>query len=369
MFKRYKFRIYPNKKQEELIQKTFGSVRFVYNQALAYRQKRYKEAKEKLSRFDCNNWKNHYLKTTYPWLKEVDAHSLNSSIEDMDIAYQRFFKQLSGFPKFKTKKGKQSYRTTFSNKNIEISFEKNKIKLPKLKWVKCKCHRIFEGKIKSVTVIQNSSKKYFASILVETEHIPLPMKNDNKMIGFDLGIKDFLITSDGDKIENPKYLKKYQNKLAKEQRKLAHKQKGSKNFQKQKIKVAKVYEKISNSRKDFLHKVSHKLIYENQIIVSENLNVSEMLKNPRLAKQISDCSWFEFVQQLEYKALWNNRTYIKVDRYFKSSQTCCICGFINSNVKNLAIRKWQCPRCETLHDRDINAAKNILQEGLKILNS
>lgn len=333
---------------------------------MAYRQKIYKETKKKLSRFDCINWMVRYLKNNYIWLKESDSRALNNAIEDMDIAYQRFFRGISNFPQFKSKKGKKSYRT---NANIKVSFEQNKIKLPKLKWIKCKYHRIFEGKIKSVTVIQNSSKKYFVSILVETEHIPLPVKNNNKTIGFDLGIKDFLITSDGDKIENPKYLKKYQNKLTKEQRKLAHKQKGSKNFQKQKIKVAKVHEKISNSRKDFLHKVSHKLIYENQIIVSENLDVSKMLKNPQLAKQISDCSWSEFVQQLEYKALWNNRIYIKVDKYFKSSQTCCVCGFINSNVKNLAIRKWQCPKCETLHDRDINAAKNILKEGLRIINS
>ncbi len=336
---------------------------------MCHRQEAYEKTKKKLSRFDCMNWVNNYLKNNYPWLKEVDSRALISSVEDMDIAYQRFFKKLSNFPKFKSKKGRQSYRTVFINNNIEIFFEQNKIKLPKLKWIRCKCHRTFKGKVKSATIMQNSSKKYFVSILVETEHIPLPIKNSDKAIGFDLGIKDFLITSDSKKIENPKYLKKYQNRLAKEQRKFAHKQKGSKNFQKQKIRVARVYEKISNSRKDFLHKVSHKLIYENQIIVSENLNISEMLKNPRLAKQIFDCSWSEFVQQLEYKALWNNRVYIKIDRYFKSSQTCCICGFINSNVKDLSVRRWQCPRCETLHDRDINAAKNILKEGLRILNS
>ena len=367
LFKRYIFRLYPNKQQEELIQKTFGCARFVYNQALAHRQKVYEETKEKLSRFDCINWATRFLKNNYSWLKEPDSRALNSSIEDMDIAYQRFFQGISNFPKFKSKRGRQSYRTNSSS--IKISFEQNKIKLPKLKWVRCKCHRTFEGKIKSATIIQKPSKKYFVSILVETEHVPLPIKNNDKAVGFDLGIKDFLITSDGDKIENPKYFKKYQNKLAKEQRKFAHKQKGSKNFQKQKIKVTRVHEKIFNSRKDFLHKVSHKLIYENQIIVSENLDVSEMLKNPRLAKQISDCSWSEFVQQLEYRGLWNNRIYIKVDKYFKSSQICCVCGFINSNVKNLAIRKWQCPKCETLHDRDINAAKNILKEGLRIINS
>ena len=285
----------------------------------------------------------------------------------MDSAYQKFFKEHAGYPKFKSKRDhKKSYKTNFSNNNIKVSFENSRIKLPKLKWVKAKIHREFIGKIKSVTISQVPSGKYFVSILVETEHIP--MKSTGRMIGIDLGIKDLLITSDGEKFDNIRTTKKYEDKLAKEQRKLSHKVKGSKNWNNQKIKVARIYEKIHNTRIDNLHKISHKLVSENQVIVSEDLSVSNMVKNRNLAKAISDCGWYELTRQISYKSDWNNRQYIKVDRFFASSQMCNCCGYVNKDTKDLSVRKWTCPQCGVIHDRDINAAINILNEGLRLLD-
>ena len=319
-----------------------------------------------MSRIDCNNWKNKTLKVKYIWLKEVDKFALDNAIINMDSAYQKFFKEHSGYPKFKSKRNKKkSYSTNFTNGNIEVSFENNKIKIPKLKWVKAKIHRVFTGKIKSATISQVPSGKYFVSMLVETEHTP--MKENDNSVGIDLGIKDLLITSDGEKFNNIRITKKYEDKLAKEQRKLSHKVKGSKNWNKQRIKVARIYEKIHNTRIDHLNKISHQLISENQVIVSEDLAISNMVKNHNLAKAISDCGWYELTRQLTYKAEWNGRTYIKIDRYVPSSQTCNVCGFVNKNTKDLSVREWICPQCGTVHDRDINAAINILNEGMRML--
>ena len=367
MLSAYKYRLYPNKQQIEQIQKTFGCCRFVYNQTLAYRKELYETKKESISRIDCNNWKNKFLKVQYEWLKEIDKFALDNAVINMDSAYQKFFKEHNGYPKFKSKRNnKKSYKTNYTNKNIEVSFEKNKIKLPKLKWVKTKVHREFTGKIKSATISQVPSGKYFVSILVETEHIP--MKENDNSVGIDLGIKDLLITSDGEKFDNIRTTKKYEDKLAKEQRKLSHKVKGSKNWNKQRIKIARIHEKIHNTRIDNLHKISHQLISENQVIVSEDLAVSNMMKNHNLAKAISDCGWYELTRQLTYKAEWSGRTYIKIGRYVPSSQTCNVCGFVNKDTKSLSVREWICPVCGTVHDRDINAAINILNEGMKMLN-
>ena len=366
----YKYRIYPNEIQETLIQKTFGCKRFVYNQCLAYKIDKYKNENISLNKFDLINWKNKVLKNEYIWLKEVDKFSLDNAISDIDNAYMLFYKNNFGYPKFKSKKNhKQSYKTNCNycgRPTIEVDFNNNKIKLPKLKWVKAKVHRRFVGKIKSATISQIPSGKYFVSILVETEYIP--MKYAGAMIGIDLGIKDLLITSDGEKIDNIRTTKKYECKLAKEQRKLSHKQKGSNNWNKQRIKVAKVHEKIHNTRIDNLHKISHKLISENQVIVSEDLYISNMVKNHSLSKLILDCSWYELTRQLQYKSDWNNRQYIKIGRYTKSSQPCNVCDYINTETKDLIVREWICPQCGTVHDRDINAAINILNEGLRLLN-
>lgn len=366
MLKAYKYRLYPNKQQIEQIQKTFGCCRFVYNQTLAYRKELYETKKESMSKIDCNNYVNQVLKKEHKWLKEVDKFALTNSVYNMNSAYQKFFKEHTGYPKFKSKRDhKKSYSTNFTNNNIKVLFKNNRIKLPKLKWVKAKIHREFTGKIKSVTISQIPSGKYFVSILVETEHIP--MKENNNSVGIDLGIKDLLITSDGEKFDNIRTTKKYEDKLAKEQRKLSRKIKGSKNWNKQRIKVARIHEKIHNTRIDYLHKISHQLISENQVIVSEDLAVSNMVKNHNLAKAISDCGWYELTRQLTYKTEWNDRIYIKIGRYVPSSQTCNVCGYVNKDIKDLSVREWICPECGTIHDRDINAAINILNEGLRLL--
>lgn len=366
MLKAYKYRIYPNKKQEILIQKTFGCCRFVYNQTLAYRKTMYESLKKSMSKISCNNYVNQVLKIEYEWLKEVDKFALSNSVYNMDSAYQKFFKEHTGYPKFKSKRNnKKSYSTNYTNNNIEVSFDTNRIKLPKLKWIKAVLHRKFTGKIKSATVSQTPSGKYFVSVLVEKESTPFP--STGAMVGIDLGIKDLLITSDGEKFDNIRTTQKYENKLTREQRKLSHKVKGSSNYNKQRVKVARIYERIRNTRLDNLHKISHKLISENQVIVSEDLSISNMLQNHNLARSISDCGWYELIRQLTYKASWNNRKYIKIDRFVPSSQMCSVCGYINSDTKDLSVREWICPECGTVHDRDINAAINILNEGLRML--
>lgn len=364
MLKAYKYRIYPNKAQEVLLAKTFGCCRFVYNQTLAYRKGKYEKDKKSMSRTDCNNYCNRELKAQYEWLREVDKFALTNAIYSMDSAYQKFFKEHAGYPKFKRKHDScKSYTTNYTNGNISVDFDAGKIKLPKLKQVRVKLHRSFTGQIKSATVSQVPSGKYYVSVLVETEHEPLP-ETEGK-IGLDLGIKDICITSDGRKYGNPKTLSKMERKLVKLQRQLAHKEKGSSNYYKTKRQIALCHEKIVNIRKDYLHKLSHEIISENQVIVSENLQIKNMVKNHHLAKSISDVSWYELTRQLTYKANWNKKNYVKIDTFYASSQLCSACGYQNTDTKDLSIRKWICPKCGAEHDRDINAAKNILAEGLR----
>ena len=364
MLKAYKYRIYPNSGQRTQIAKTFGCCRFVYNRTLEYRKELYEKEKKSMSKTDCNNYCNRELKSQYEWLREVDKFALTNAIYNMDSAYQKFFREHAGYPKFRSKHDShRSYTTNYTNGNIAVDFENGKVKLPKLKEVKAKLHREFRGQIKSATVSQAPSGKYYVSILVETEHKELAHTKDS--IGIDLGIKDLCITSDGKNYENPRIIWKYERQLAKLQRQLSHKEKGSKNYYKTKKKIALCHEKIRNTRKDYLHKISHEIISENQVIVSENLQIKNMVKDHHLAKGISDVSWYELTRQLEYKAKWNGREYIKIDTFYASSQLCFVCGYQNPDIKDLSVRTWICPQCGAIHDRDINAAKNILAEGLR----
>ncbi|PHV62842.1 IS200/IS605 family element RNA-guided endonuclease TnpB [Cyanobacterium aponinum] len=360
MLKAYKYRIYPTDEQKVLLAKTFGCCRWFYNFALNLTNETYKATGKGLSRNEIIN-KLPQLKKEKEWLSEVPSQALQQVALDLSSAFLNFFEKRAKFPKFKKKGNKQSVRFPQG-----IKLDGDYLTLPKLKKVYCKVSRLPEGKLKSATVSMTSSGKYFASCLYDDGQ-DLPRQNsEGKAVGIDLGIKDFAITSDGSKYGNLNHYRKYEQKLAKKQKRLAKKQKGSNNRRKARKAVAKVHEKITRCREDFLHKLSRKLVDENQVVVVENLAVKNMVKNHKLAKSISDCGWGQFCTMVKYKAEWEGKTYIEVDRFFPSSKTCNHCLHQVDSL-TLDIRSWQCPKCGTIHDRDVNAAKNIRDEGLRLL--
>lgn len=368
----YKYRIYPTEQQKEIFAKHFGCCRFVYNYFLNKEKEYYLNNKEDIEakriKGHNTNFDNQKILTQmkkqeeFSWLKDVSLHSLQLSLKNLESAYSNFFKKRANFPKFKKKSHAQSYNID----NLTLYIKGDRVFIPKVRGgVKIMEHRPLEGKILNGTIFKTADGKYFILIAVEKEIKKLD-ENSNK-IGLDLGIKDFAVISDGSKISNPHFKKKEVKKLKKLQRALSRKKKGSRRREKCRIKLARLNASINNKKNDFLHKLSSKLINENQVICLEDLNVKGMVKNHRLAESISECSWFEFVRQLDYKAKWYGRTIIKIDRFFPSSKTCSNCGFIKESL-NLSERKWTCPKCGINHDRDLNAAKNILKQGLNFLS-
>lgn len=392
VLKAFKFRCFPSKEQTLLIHKTFGCTRFVFNQLLAEQKQKdaYWYMTEELyqcGQLPANNWKgdffNQYdnikklpvLKKNYEFLKEVDSIALQTCVEDLANSFTRFYKKQSKRPKFKSKKNPiQSYTTKSSSGSIRI--EANKIKLPKLGWLRFAKSRDVNGVIKRVTIRQNAAGKYFISVLAEVEVETLP--KTKQTIGLDMGITHFFTTSDGNKEANPAYYAKLEKKLAKAQQVLSRRirlaleksipLREAKNVQKARKRVAKIHEQIANKRLDFLHKLSTKLIKNHDVICIESLSVKELLAKKELSKSIADASWSAFFTMLLYKANWYGKQLVQVGRYFPSSQLCSACGFKSTQVKDVSVRTWICT-CGVQHDRDQNAAKNILSEGLRLLTA
>lgn len=362
MNKGVKFRIYPNREQENLILQTLGCCRLIYNKGLDMRDKAYKKG-EKANYTQTSAMLTNLKKdVNFGFLKLVDSIALQQSLRDLDRAYQNFFKKRAKFPRFKSKHNNhQSYRTLNLGNNIRIVG--NYLKLPKLGYLKVK-QSMEVGHINNVTIEKTPTGKYFAVLNVDFE--PEFKQNNGNSIGIDVGLKEFYTDSNGNKVDNPKFLEKSEKKLKREQRRLSRKQKGSNNRDKQRIKVARVYEKVTNQRNDFLQKESTRLVRENQTICIEDLNIKGMVKNHHLAKAISSVSWSRFFKMLEYKTIWYGNTIIKVPTFYPSSQTCSKCGIGNPLVKDLSVREWECPFCHTKHDRDYNASINILNRGLSL---
>ena len=368
ILKAYKVRLYPNDDQQLFFAKSFGCTRFIWNRMLSDKIEYYKATKETL-----NNTPAQYKKE-FEWLKEVDSLALANVQQNLRGAYNTFFKNGTGFPKFKKKGIKDSYTT--NNQKGTVAVTHNTVKLPKIGHIKAKFPNRMNGLIKSVTITKTATGQYYASVLVETIVDERPKTQSN--IGIDLGLTDFIVLSDGSKVANPKFLSKLQHKLAREQKILAkrravakaanRKLSDSRNYQKQKVKVAKVYEHITNSRTDFLHKLSFNIVKNHDIIAIENLNVKGMVKNHTLARAISDSSWSTFTTMLAYKTEWYGKTLVKIDRWFPSSKTCSGCGHLLTKTElPLSVRSWDCPSCLQTNDRDINASINILNEGLKLV--
>ena len=359
IFKTYKYRLYPNKEQEQILAKYFGSVRFIYNHFLAERKQQY----------DINGKSDNYYQQAktltdlkkqeeYSWLKEINSQTLQFTLRNLETAYTNFFRGKAKFPRFKAKKNGSSFHIPQF-----CSIENSRIYIPKLKeGIKIVEHRPFKGTVRNMTISVTPSGKYYVSILSQVEYEPL--QKTNAKVGIDLGLKDLVITSDGKKYSNNKFIRHYEKKLAKAQKHLSRKQKGSNSWDRQRLKVARIQEKIHNCRLDKLHKVSSDLIRKYDVICCEDLNVKGMQRNHKLAQSISDASWGMFLTLLTYKAEINNKQVIKINRYYPSSKTCHSCGYVKEDLR-LKDREWICPACGEIHDRDTNAAMNILTEGLK----
>ena len=361
--KTYKYRLYPNKYQIEMFDKYFGCVRFVYNKFLFERKKQYQETGKS---------DNYYVQAkvltllkkddNYSWLKEINSQVLQCSLRHLESAYTNFFQGRAKLPVFKKKKSKNSF-TVPQN----VKFENGKLYIPKFKeGIKVVEHRQLQGKILFATISKTLTNKYFVSITVKQEYNS--KEPTCKEVGIDLGIKDLVITSNGEKFKNNKYLLKYEKELKKAQQHLSRKKNGSNRYEKQRLKVALIHEKIANCRSDVLHKISHRLVIQNDVVYIEDLNVKDMLKNHKLAKSISDCSFYELTRQLEYKGDWDDTYIHKIFRFYPSSKTCNKCGYIKQDL-TLSDREWVCPSCNTHHDRDINASINILLEGKRELSA
>ena len=355
----YRFRLYPNKKQVEFLNHQIGHCRFVYNKFLEIAKEDYEK--------EGKSW--HYyeykrllpkLKQEFPFLKEANSQSLQEAVKWLDRAFKNFFKGLAKFPKFKSKK-----RTNSISIPQHFRIEGDRIKIPKLKTaIKFKKHREIEGKIKNISITKLPSGKFYLNILADREIEPLP-KTD-KVVAIDVGLTHFCTLSTGEKIENPRNLLKTERRLKKLQRKLSRKVKGGKKYHKLQRRIAKLHEKVVNQRNDFLHKLSKKIIGDNQAVIVEDLNVKGLIQNGNLSKHIADASWRRFISYLEYKAKLYGRKLIEVNPFYPSSKLCSVCGYKNENLK-LSDRKWECPKCGTQHDRDYNATLNLLKEGLKHL--
>lgn len=364
--KAYKFRIYPNAEQQELIAKHFGCVRHIYNWALAEKKAHYEENKKSLSRTRLQSQMVKAKKHDKPWLREVNSQSLLASLFDLENAFGKFFQGQNGFPRFKSKyDSEQSFQCP---QHVKVDFKSNRLFLPKFKTsIKAKFHRHFEGQIKMVTIRIKPSGKYFVSILVD-EQKESPKQTPvvaEQTLGVDLGLTHFLIDSSGNKIDNPRFLKASLEKLAKEQKILARKKKGLNNRQKQRLKVARIHESVVNQRLDFLHKLTARLVFKNHAtsFAVEDLNVKGMVKNRKLSRSITDVSWSKFKELLSYKCAWTGKNLLEIGRFEASSKVCSECNHKLEQL-DLSVRHWECPVCLTDHDRDVNAAVNIKRIAL-----
>lgn len=369
----YKFRIYPTSEQQRLIQRTFGCCRFVYNHFLALRKERYNATKETMNYVACSRELT-ALKKELLWLKEVDAIPLQEELRNLDFAYQNFFRRIRegikpyGYPQFKRKHAdRKSYKTKHhADRTPQIWIRDGKLKLPKMTPIKCRVSKEIKGKILSATVSQNPSGKYFVAVsCTDVELEPLP--KTGAVVGVDLGIKALATTSDGTEYPNRKFIKQSDAKLRREARRLSRKQKGSNRRKKQRIRKARLEEHIANQRRDYLQKTTTELIRSYDVICIENLKTKGMMKNHKLARSLSDVSFYVFRRELEYKAEWYGKTVQVIDTFYPSSQLCHSCGYRNPETKSLYVREWTCPECGEHHDRDVNAAINILNEGLRLL--